>query len=107
MLNMTTNKRADELQIRQLDVTAPSTGTTTSTDPRVEAFLARLRTKAEALDNTQRENHVSPKVRTRRPAADQAANPDWYQPVVSEKAVPAKTSIKRTANSSGRKAKTG
>jgi hypothetical protein len=103
---MATSKRAEELQIKSLDETVPSTGATKSDDPRVEAFLSRLRAKAESIDALQQENHVTPKVRSRRPVADQAANPDWYQPTESKKAVPAASSLKRTSSSTARKAKT-
>jgi hypothetical protein len=107
MSNMTRSKRADELQIKPLDVTTSSTNATKGADPRVEEFLARLRTKAEAIDNLQRENHVTPKVPHRRPVAEQAANPDWYQPSAPQKTAPVASSVKRFASSPGRKAKTG
>ena len=109
MFNMTRSKRADELQIKSLDVTAPASdqGAAKSPDPRVEAFLERLRTKAEALDTVQRENHVTAKEPRRRPIVEQAANPDWYQPAPAKKAVPAVSFVKRFVGSPGRKAKTG
>ncbi len=104
---MTRSKRADELQIKSLDVTAPSNSETKSADPRVEAFLERLRTKAEALDTVQRENHVTAKEPRRRPIVEQAANPDWYQPTPLKKAAPAVSFVKRFVGGPGRKAKTG
>ena len=109
MSNMTKSKRADELQIKSLDetVTTNNNDTTKSTDPRVEAFLERLRTKAEALDTVQRENHVTAKVPRRRPIVEQAANPDWYQPAPAKKAAPTVSFVKRFVGAPGRKAKTG
>ncbi len=104
---MTTTKRANELQIKSLDANAPSTTNTKSTDPRVEAFLERLRTKAEALDTEQRENHVTAKEPRRRPIVEQAANPDWYQPAPIKKSAPAVSFVKRFVGAPGRKAKTG
>ena len=104
---MTRSKRADELQIKSLDLTVPATGATKSADPRVEAFLARLHTKAEDLDNEQRENHVTVKVPHRRAIVEQAANPDWYQPTAPKKAAAPVSFVKRFVNSPGRKAKTG
>jgi hypothetical protein len=107
MSNMTRNKRADELQIKPLDAATPSTGGSKDVDPRVEAFLAKLRTKAEAIDSIQRENHVTVKEPRRRAIVEQAANPDWYQPPTPKKAAPAVSFVKRFVSSPGRKAKTG
>jgi hypothetical protein len=107
MSNMTRSKRADELQIKSLDETNPSTNETKSADPRVEEFLARLRTKAETIDNIQRENHVTLKEPRRRAIVEQAANPDWYQPPAPKQAAPAVSFVKRFVSSPGRKAKTG
>jgi hypothetical protein len=107
MSNMTRSKRADELQIKPLDVTTPLTSEAKAADPRVEEFLARLRTKAEAIDNIQRENHVTLKEPRRRAIVEQAANPDWYSPTAPQKAAPNASPVKRFASSPGRKAKTG
>lgn len=106
---MTSSNRADDLQIKSLDTSALPTGAVKSTDPRVEAFLERLRAKADALDKQQSENHVTVKEpRRRRPTAEQSATPDWYQAVAPEpkKKAPAAAPVKRFSSTPGRKAKT-
>ncbi len=107
---MTLSQRANELQIKSLDAAAPSTGTTKSADPRVEAFLERLHAKAEALEKLQAEQHVTVKEpRRRRPTAEQSSTPDWYQAKAPEPKKKATTSapVKRFSGTPGRKAKTG
>ena len=105
---MTKNQKAHDLQIKPLDETATvPTNPTQRPDPRVAAFLERLREKAEALDTAQRENHVTAKVPRRRPVAEQAANPDWYQPTPQKKAAPAVSFVKRFVGAPRRKANSG
>lgn len=106
---MTSSNKANDLQIKSLDATTLPTGAVKSTDPRVEAFLERLRAKAEALDKQQSEKHVTVKEpRRRRPTADQSATPDWYQAVAPEpkKKAPTSIPVKRFSSTPGRKAKT-
>ncbi len=92
-------KKADTLHIRPLDENAlPPTETASSTqksDPRVAAFLERLRTKADELETTQRENHVTAKEPRRRPITEKPANPDWYQAVPAKKAAAPVSMVKR------------
>lgn len=109
---MTKNQKADDLQIKPLDETAPvSTQTEQRSDPRVTSFLERLREKAEALDIEQRKNHVTPKEPRRRAVVDQAANPDWYQPKpksqTQKKTAPDNAFSKRFVSIPRAKAKTG
>jgi len=101
---MTKSQKADQLQINSLGENAlPPTDSTKRPDPRVEAFLERLRTKAEALDTVQRENHVTAKEPRRRPIVEQAANPDWYQPTPAKKAVQPVAFVKRFVGAPRRK----
>jgi len=105
---MTKSQKANDLQIKPLDETATvPTNPTQRPDPRVAAFLERLRAKAEALDTEQRENHVTAKVPRRRPVVEQAANPDWYQPQPQKKAGAAVSFVKRFVSTPKGKAKTG
>ena len=105
---MTKSQKANDLQIKPLDETATvPTNPTQRPDPRVAAFLERLREKAEALDTAQRENHVTAKVPRRRPVAEQPANPDWYQPQPQKTAGSSVSFVKRFVNKPKAKAKTG
>jgi len=105
---MTKNQKANDLQIKPLDETATVPANPLQRpDPRVAAFLERLRAKAEALDTAQRENHVTAKEPRRRPVTDQSANPDWYQPQPQKKADPSVSFVKRFVSTPKGKAKTG
>ena len=105
---MTKSQKAEDLQIKPLDENATvPTNPMQRPDPRVAAFLEKLRTKAEALDTEQRENHVTAKEPRRRPITEQAANPDWYQPQPAKKAVPSVSFVKRFVGAPRSKAKTG
>jgi len=105
---MTQNEKADKLQIKPFDKNMPLPASAAQQpDPRVTAFLERLREKAEAIDNEQREKHVPVKEPRRRPVADQSANPDWYQPVADKKTTQQATAVKRFVGVPKRKAKTG
>ena len=105
---MTHSQKADQLQIKPLDENTPAPANPSARpDPRVAAFLERLRTKAEALDTVQRENHVTAKEPRRRPIVEQAANPDWYQPTPQKKSAPAVSFVKRFVGAPRGKAKTG
>ena len=105
---MTKNQKANDLQIKPLDENATvPTNPTQRPDPRVAAFLERLRAKAEALDTQQRENHVTAKEPRRRPVVEQLANPDWYQPQPAKKAAPSVSFVKRFVSTPKSKAKTG
>jgi hypothetical protein len=64
---MTNSQKADQLQIKPLDEnTRPTTDNNQSADPRVAAFLERLRTKAQAIDEAKQEDHVTAKEPRRR-----------------------------------------
>jgi len=105
---MAQSQKATDLQIKPLDENATvPTNPTKRPDPRVAEFLERLRTKAEALDTVQRENHVTAKEPRRRPIVEQAANPDWYQPTPAKKAAPPVSFVKRFVGAPRSKAKTG
>ncbi len=105
---MTKSQKADDLQIKPLDENATvPTNPIQRPDPRVAAFLEKLRAKAEALDTEQRENHVTVKEPRRRPIVEQAANPDWYQPQPQKKTAPSVSFVKRFVGAPRSKAKTG
>lgn len=105
---MTKSQKANDLQIKPLDENAPaSTNPAQRPDPRVAEFLERLRTKAEALDSEQRENHVTAKEPRRRPIVEQAAYPDWYQPPPKKQATTPVSFVKRFVGAPRSKAKTG
>lgn len=106
---MTNSQKADQLQIKPLDEnTRPSTGNNQSADPRVAAFLERLRTKAQAIDVAKQEDHVTAKEPRRRPIVEQASNPDWYTPTPQKaKATASVSFVKRFVAAPRNKAKTG
>ena len=105
---MTKNQNVNKFEVKPLDENATvPTNPTQRPDPRVAAFLERLREKAEALEAAQRENHVTAKVPRRRPVAEQAANPDWYQPQPEKKSGSSVSFVKRFVNKPKAKAKTG
>lgn len=105
-MHMTKSQNINTYQVKPLDDNAPATPNPTQrSDPRVAAFLDRLREKAEAIEAAQREKHVTAKVPRRRPTADQAANPDWYQPATEKTSTPSVSAVKRFATKPKGKAK--
>ena len=105
---MTKTQNVNRFEVQPLDETATvPTNPTQRPDPRVAAFLERLRQKAEAIEAAQRENHVTAKVPRRRPTAEQAANPDWYQPSTQKASTPSVAAVKRFVTKPKGKAKAG
>ncbi|MCA0454509.1 MAG: hypothetical protein LCI00_11085 [Chloroflexi bacterium] len=104
---MTNSQQADKLQIKPLDKNAaPSVPSSDLPDPRVTAFLDRLRQKAVEIEDTVRDNHVTVKAPRQRPVVEQPAHPDWYQPQSAKKAAESASPTKRfsrASSSSGRK----
>lgn len=103
---MTNSPQADKLQIKPLDENAtPIAPSTSQPDPRVAAFLDRLKQKASEIEDTTRDNHVTAKEPRRRAIVEQPAYPDWYQPLPAKKAATPATAVKRfgTRGTPGRK----
>ncbi len=99
---MTNSQQADKLQIKPLDENAaPVAPTTKQPDPRVAAFLDRLREKATQIEDTARDNHVTAKEPRRRAIVEQPAYPDWYQPQSTKKEAAPASTVKRFGSGRG------
>jgi hypothetical protein len=79
---MSTNQQSIRLQIKSFDASDPAAPVAASSapDPRVDQFLAFLRTRVAALDVDQREKWEATPLKTpRRKAAPPPTTPDWYE----------------------------